>query len=70
MNISTGQVRDVTELNRAEKQSGDWIPLRGKWKRKYAQKQPATDADRRRIVAAEAKRLRRKARRLDEAIRG
>lgn len=67
MNIETGEVRNVADLSDDEKRSGNWIPLCGKMKRKYAQKQPVTDEDRRRIIAAEAKRLRKKAARLDAA---
>ena len=55
MNIATREVRDVSELTEQEKASGQWIPVR----RKYVQKQPISDADYARIMAADERRLRR-----------
>ena len=55
MNIATREIRDVAELTEQEKSSGQWIPVR----RKYVQKQPISDADYARIMAAEERRIRR-----------
>jgi hypothetical protein len=55
MNIETREIRDVNDLTEDEKRSGKWIPAR----RKYAQRQPLSDADFARIVAANDRRLRR-----------
>ena len=59
MNTETREIRDVTELSEQERNSGQWIPVR----KKYVQKQPISDADFARIVAANDRRLRRAARR-------
>lgn len=64
MNIETGEVRDEKFLSAQEISSGNWMRLRGKWAKKYAQKTPVTADDRRRILLAEAKRLRKHAKRL------
>lgn len=61
MNIETREIRDENDLTPNEKRSGQWIPVR----RKYVQKQPVSDADYQRIMQAEAKRLRKRARNLD-----
>jgi hypothetical protein len=65
VNIETREIRDERDLTPNEKASGQWIPVR----RKYVQKQPVSDADYQRILAAEAKRLRRRARNLDTLAR-
>lgn len=66
MNIDTGEVRDLQDLSAAEKNSGAWLPLRGKWAKKYHQKTPVSAADRSRILKAESKRLRRRASLLEQ----
>lgn len=60
MNIETREIRDVMELSEKERNSGVWIPVR----RKYVQKQPVSDADFKRILAAEERRLNRQQKRL------
>lgn len=60
MNIETREIRDVGELSEKERNSGVWIPVR----RKYVQKQPVSDADFKRILAAEERRLSRQQKRL------
>jgi hypothetical protein len=59
MNIETREIRAAAALTAEEKASGKWIPVR----RKYAQKQPITDADFARIIAADERRKRRAANR-------
>ena len=63
MNIETREIRDVSELSDAEKASGQWIPVAKKWGKKYAQKQPVTDADFARMLKADDRRKRRAAKR-------
>jgi hypothetical protein len=60
MNTETREIRDVTQLSEKERNSGVWIPVR----RKYIQKQLISDADYRRALLAEEKRLRKRAARL------
>lgn len=55
MNTETREIRDARELSEAERRSGLWIPVR----RKYVQKQPISDEDFARCVAAEQRRKRR-----------
>lgn len=66
MNIATRQIVDENDLTPNQKAAGQWIPVR----RKYVQKQPISDADYRRILQAEAKRLRKRARNLDTLATG
>lgn len=55
MNTDTREIRDMMELSEQERASGKWIPVA----RKYVHKQPISDADFARCVAANERRLRR-----------
>ena len=63
MDTETREIRDVSKLSEEEKASGRWVPVR----RKYVQKQPITDADFARIIAADERRKRRAGKRLSQA---
>jgi hypothetical protein len=67
MNIETREIRAVSELSDEEKASGKWVPVPRKIAKKYVQKQPVTDEDYARIMAADARRKRRAAKRLGKA---
>lgn len=64
MNTETREIRDVSELSEKERVSGVWIPVR----RNYVQKQPVSDADYRRILRAEQRRLARQQKRLGQLL--
>jgi transcription initiation factor IIE alpha subunit len=55
MNIETREIRDLNEITPAERASGKWIPVA----KKYVKKQPISDEDYARIMAAEERRIRR-----------
>lgn len=59
MNTETREIRNERDISADEKASGKWIPVR----RKYVRKQPITDADYARIMAADERRKRRAAKR-------
>ena len=63
MNTETREIRD--DLTPAEMLDGKWVRIAPKMAKKYEAKQPVTDEDFKRIVQAEAKRLRKNAARLD-----
>jgi len=70
MNTTTGETRMMSALSYADLLSGEWVPLPKKYVPKifrvkgYRAKTAVSDADRRRVLKAEAKRLRRQATRL------
>jgi transcription initiation factor IIE alpha subunit len=63
MNIETREIRDLNEITPAERASGEWIPVA----KKYVQKQPISDEDYARIMAANERRTRRALKRLADA---
>ena len=64
MNIETREIRPLSELTKEELMSGKWIQLNA-----YVPKSPVSDRDFAMVAKAEAKRLRRAARRLDAMAR-
>lgn len=64
MNIETREIRDMNELTADERESGKWIPVA----KKYVQKQPISDDDYARILAAEERRQRRAMNRAKAAL--
>lgn len=64
MNIETREIREEQDIPRKELLSGKWIRV----PKTYTPKTPVSDADYRRLLQAEAKRLRRRAARLEARI--
>ena len=65
MNVNSGFVRREDELTEQERQSGQWIRLPADY---VPKSNPVTDDERARVLAAEAKRLRKAQRRLESAL--
>ncbi|MGJ0510224.1 MAG: hypothetical protein ACR652_24520 [Methylocystis sp.] len=63
MNTDTREVRDLKDITPAEMATGKWVKV----PKGYTPKNPATDEDYRRIMAADARRKLRAAKRLAAA---
>jgi hypothetical protein len=60
VNIETREIKNADELTEVERASAKWIPIA----KKYVKKQPISDADHARILAAHERRMRRAGKRL------